>query len=137
MIENLMAELDSVDKQISVLTQRRNELQKEIINSSADFAIRFSTWYYGSGGRNLGYAPSIGGKFPNFTKWAKEKRFEFDRHRTYELENLFEEQLSLFLDPECYTLTHSPEAIDLLKKEYQPIFEEFMNNNINSFTYDW
>ncbi len=139
MIDKLKAELESVNSQINALTLRRSVLERMIMDKSTDFVSKFTVWYEGSGGRHAAYFPTIGGKFPKFKEWydREKKRFDLEKNRTYTLDDLFVNPLNLIMYPEDYKETHTPEDINSILKEFQPIFEEFMNNNIKTFTYDW
>ena len=131
-MESLKRELKEIDIQISDLKRRKSEIEKKLIESSSDTLEKFRNWYNGSNKGSDPYIPSN----PIIRRYINEIDLS-DRHRTYHVDDLFEDTLDSIMNGDVYASEQYQYSNDNLLLKDLPVLLEFMKVNIDSFTLDW
>jgi hypothetical protein len=128
----IQQQIDQINLEITNLQAKKNILEKELISKSETFEEKFKAWVYSSEGKHLDWI--IGEReYPKIRKYM-DRNIEWDRHRTYDLVDIFEEQIEALLDPDFEANEWFTEE-DL--KEFREVAAEMMTKNVKSFVCDW
>ena len=132
-IKEIELEISKITKEISNLQNVKKELELQLISMSDSFEKKFLTWMNSDMGEHYRWIPDKS-EFPTLRPYIEE-HLDLERYRTYNLLDLFEEEIYYLENPEKLENNQFFSEEDMIT--FKKVAGEMMEKNIISFTCDW
>lgn len=131
--KELELEISKIDKEISNLQNVKKELEIQLLSITDNFEKKFLVWMNSDMGEHHRWLPSES-EFPILRNYLQE-HCDMQRYKTYNLLDLFEEEIYYLENPEEFENNKFFSEEDMMT--FKKVAGEMMEKNIISFTCDW